>query len=71
MLNAEKFEYLPGLAQNGSAVVESDARLDRDLKAVAVARFDDYVQVRAHVFAVMARLCGMHGRGCIVAAHRK
>jgi hypothetical protein len=53
MLYAEGLEYLASLGQDRIAVVKSDTRLERDLKAAAVARFDGDVDVGAYVFAVV------------------
>ena len=54
MLDAERFEHLPRLAEDRVAIVGTDAGLQRDLEAAAVARFDGHVQVGAHVFARVA-----------------
>ena len=56
MLDAEHLEHLPGLRQNGVAVVGRDPGLHGDLEAAAVARLDGHMQVGAHVARHSARL---------------
>ena len=56
MLDAKHVERLPGLRQNGIAIVRRDPGLHGDLEAAAVPRLNRHVQVRPHAHASVSSL---------------
>src|SRR5215472_8897276 len=65
MFHAELFEDLAGLGQDGVAVVGSDAGIEVDLEASAIARFERNVKVGADISAVVTGF-GDHGRRIVI-----
>jgi len=63
--HAELFEDSAGLGHNGGAIVGSDAGIEVDLEASAIARFERNVKVGADVSAVVTGF-GDHGRRIVI-----